>query len=299
MQAAKRREFDLVAAWRFDRFSRDQDQTIIAVFMLKQHNVKVVSVMQPLPDGPIGIMLLSTYQFGARLELDGIRERIDIGKVKRVRSGKLYATAFPKYGYMFADAKKERYIANPDTAPVVQRIFTEYATGGSIRSLRYKLTNDGIPTPAFYLSTHSYYAERWKAGKRSVGKSWRISTLKKILSDSAYMGKLVGLRTKLAPLPIVDPLTGETRFSKRRITRDLDDARRFEYGPDVCSPLISEELFNTVQDRLKENQERASRNIKHPEEVLLRGGLVKCGYCGNSVSPFWNGYSKRPESPCS
>ena len=47
-------KFDILAVWKFDRLSRIQDQSTVAVYQFKQANVGVISITQPLPDGPGG-----------------------------------------------------------------------------------------------------------------------------------------------------------------------------------------------------------------------------------------------------
>jgi site-specific DNA recombinase len=171
IQAAKRREFDLVAVWRYDRFSRDEEQAIIAVHLLKQHGIRLVSVTQSLPDGLPGTVMLARHNFVSAPELQGIRARIAEGKLKRVRSGKLLIASTAKYGYQFVGEKKERYEPHPLTAPVVQRIFDEVVGGKIIRGIAEMLTEEGVPTPSEAMARDGI---RYKGGK--VAFRWRAST---------------------------------------------------------------------------------------------------------------------------
>jgi DNA invertase Pin-like site-specific DNA recombinase len=56
-------------------FPRNQDQQAVAVYQLQRYGVKVISVTQPTPDGPIGTLIRNNYAFAAELELYHIRER--------------------------------------------------------------------------------------------------------------------------------------------------------------------------------------------------------------------------------
>lgn len=283
MAQARKGTFDIVAVWKFDRFSRDQEQTIVAVFMLKQCAVKVVSITQPLPDGPIGTILLSTYQFGARLELDGIRERVQRGKVQRVHKGKLGAMSAPKYGYQFADREtKEKYLPDPITAPIVQRIFADYLAGETIRGIALRLSTEGILTPTKYQQTQG-----WRINARA-GEVWVPATVFKILTDPAYTGHLVGMRKHKFKGPSRNPITGEVKLVEKRQLRPDDDPNRFEYGPDVCPPLISDDVFQAAQQRLLQRREMSSRNLTRPKEVLLRSPIGVCGHCGGGLSAGWH-----------
>lgn len=280
---ARTGRFDIVCVGRFDRFSRIQVQCTVAIYMFREAGVEVYSATEPLPEGAVGEFVRNGIIFAAETELGNIRARTYGGKRSRVHSGKLPPAAYPKYGYQFADNKKERYLPNPQTAPVVHRIFMEYAAGATIRAIEKTLTEEGVPTPYQMLA---------RQGRRTVKRGgeadWYGSTIFNILAETAYAGRLVGFRTTTVRATRIHPITGEKTIIKRKVVRTADDPEAFAYGPDVCPPLVSEELFNAVQERLKTNKERSSRNTKHPGEILLRAGLVRCGYCHGYAVPMWN-----------
>jgi len=112
--------FDTIVVGRYDRFSRSHTQQGAAINELRQVGVEVISATQPVPEGIIGDMLRNQYAFAAELERENMRQRSNSGKMERVRDGKMMPAGAPKYGYMFNDSKtKERYVPNPETAPVV------------------------------------------------------------------------------------------------------------------------------------------------------------------------------------
>ena len=46
---------DMILVWKFSRFARNQEESIVYKSLLKkQHNVEVVSVSEPLSDDPFG-----------------------------------------------------------------------------------------------------------------------------------------------------------------------------------------------------------------------------------------------------
>jgi DNA invertase Pin-like site-specific DNA recombinase len=101
---------DLVAVGRHDRFSRSQTQQAVAIQRLRDLGVEVVSASQPAPKGAIGDMMRNQYAFVAELEREYIREGTSRGKKQRTRENKLPALYAPKFGYMFADENKDRYL---------------------------------------------------------------------------------------------------------------------------------------------------------------------------------------------
>ena len=48
---------DVILVWKFSRFARNQEESIVYKSMLKKDNVEVVSVSEPLVDGPFGSLI--------------------------------------------------------------------------------------------------------------------------------------------------------------------------------------------------------------------------------------------------
>lgn len=276
---ARQGTFDLVCVGRYDRLSRNQQQQAVAIWQFKEHGVEVVSVSQPVPDGAIGDMLRGSYAFAAEFELENIRARTNAGKKARVHSGKLPPMSRPKYGYAFADSNRERYVPHPETADVVRRIFALSASGQTIRGIGKHLNDEHVPTPS-----QMAVADGNGGAYPIAGAGWRSKAIHNILTDSAYLGKLVGFGTKVTTGTRKNPITGAMVTVRRVVKRDANDPAGFAYGPDVCPPLIDDATFQAVQERLKRNKEESSRNLRHPEDVLVRGGIARCAYCNHALS---------------
>jgi site-specific DNA recombinase len=222
---ARAGKFALVAVGRYDRFSRIQGQAAVATYQLKQCGVKVISVTRPVPEGAVGTMMTNMYYFAAELELEYIRARLYTGKRERVRSGKLPPLPYPKYGYQFAGEKKERYVPHPVNADLVRRIFALYGSGQTLRSIANTFTKEGIPTPS-----QSVIADGYAYAGRQVGTYWHPITVRKILMDGAYVGRIVGFKTQYIETTRRLPITGEVVPVVRQIVRDEDDAERVPMG---------------------------------------------------------------------
>ena len=49
---------DVILVWKFSRFARNQEESIVYKSLLKKkHNVDVISVSEPLADGPFGSLI--------------------------------------------------------------------------------------------------------------------------------------------------------------------------------------------------------------------------------------------------
>lgn len=60
----------------------------------------------------------------------------------------------------------------------------------------------------------------------------------------------------------------------------------------VVPPLVTPQEFAAVQERLKLNKRTAARNNRNPEIALLRGGYVRCGYCGWTMHVVYKAVSR-------
>lgn len=48
---------DVILVWKFSRFARNQEESIVYKSMLKKDNVEVISISEPLVDGPFGTLI--------------------------------------------------------------------------------------------------------------------------------------------------------------------------------------------------------------------------------------------------
>ena len=48
---------DYILAWKFSRFARNQEESIVYKSLLRKNNVQVVSISEPLPDGPFAPLI--------------------------------------------------------------------------------------------------------------------------------------------------------------------------------------------------------------------------------------------------
>jgi nitroreductase len=113
---------------------------------------------------------------------------------------------------------------------------------------------------------------------------WNSTTVRLILRQPAYVGRLRGWGITSAFVEELHPISGEIVEKKKQIRRADDDPEVVIFSSDVCPPLVDENTFEAVAMILRRNQEGASRNLRDPESLLLRGGFGICGYCGRYLS---------------
>ncbi len=89
MNAAKKRKFDAVLVWRFDRFARSTRHLINALEEFKNLGIDFVSYQENIDtSSPLGSAIFTIISAVAQLERDIIAERVKAGLRKAVENGK-------------------------------------------------------------------------------------------------------------------------------------------------------------------------------------------------------------------
>lgn len=174
----------------------------------------------------------------------------------------LFLGSEASYGYMKDPNNKHHLVINPETAPVVRRIFDYYLSGIGIADIATILNNEKIKTP------HAY-KNRKPTHKQINIHIWTNSSINKILKNRVYVGDLVqNVQSKL------------NYKSKKKIK--LDESK-WIIVENTHEPIISKEEYNVVLSRDK----RQRKPIKRRDKLLLEN-LVYCKECGGTLSATYN-----------
>src|ERR1700745_991552 len=80
MPAARKRLFDAIVVWRFDRFARSTKHLLLALEEFRSLGIQFVSYQENMDtSSPLGPALLTIVSAVAQLERDLIRERVSAG----------------------------------------------------------------------------------------------------------------------------------------------------------------------------------------------------------------------------
>ncbi len=89
MNDAKKRRFDVVLVWRFDRFARSTKHLILALEEFKNLGIDFVSYQENIDtSSPLGSAIFTIISAVAQLERDIIAERVKAGLRRAVENGK-------------------------------------------------------------------------------------------------------------------------------------------------------------------------------------------------------------------
>lgn len=163
--------------------------------------------------------------------------------VKRMaqKNGEYVGSAAP-YGYRCERVNGVyKLIVEPEAARIVQRIFEEYASGDGIQSIIDGLFEDGVHRISDYRQYRHVYCQN---GEHLH--PWGNSSVRAVLNRNNYYGDLVQRKY-------------ESRFQRGGKGCDRLDESQWIITPDAHEPIISRELFDEVQVRMKMSSEVGRR----------------------------------------
>lgn len=136
-------QFQVIIVWKVDRFGRNREEITFNKYRAKKHNVRVEYVAENLPDSPEAVILESVLEGMAEYYSLQLSQNIQRGFRENAKKCK-YAGGHIPLGYKLD--KDKYFIVDENTAPIVRRIFTMYASGIGIFDIVRELNADGLHT---------------------------------------------------------------------------------------------------------------------------------------------------------
>ena len=272
LEAAERKEFDVVVAEGLDRVTRSLKDVAAIYEWMKYHEV----AMHTAHEGRVTWLHVGFKGTMNAIHLDDMKDKIRRGQRARAEEGRHPSCC--AYGYRLVRGvvdSKGRNInglreINPAPAAVVRRIFEEFATGKSSKAIARDPNSDGIPPPRGAI---------WRMsginGKESRGEG--------ILRNELYRGVLVYNRTRHVINPVtkrrqvkINPESDWIRSSVPHL-RIVDDALWEKVQSMLRQPRKS---HTTTPAKQRAASRRPSRRKSHFHNIQPLTGLVCCGVCG-------------------
>ncbi len=170
------------------------------------------------------------------------------------------------YGYKYDENKK--IIIDEEVKQNVIDIFNLYANGLTMTQIGRKLSQNKVYSPGYYRYLRLGVTYSLGNNKQALTDpyKWGTNTLSKILNNQQYLGHAVNVK-----------LSRANNRPKKKTPTILNNTHE---------PIISEELFNQVQDKLKQSKKF---NISDEDNRLKN--IVRCT-CGHSMtySSQYGGY---------
>nr|DAU66373.1 MAG TPA: integrase [Caudoviricetes sp.] len=158
--------FDTVLVYKLDRLSRSQKDTLYLIEdIFLKNNIEFVSLLENFDTStPFGRAVIGLLSVFAQLEREQIKERMQLGKLGRAKSGKSMMWAKTSYGYNY-NKDTGTMTVNEYEALAVKEIYSSYLAGMSITKLRDKINDEYPKQPA-----------------------WSYRTIRGILANPVYCG---------------------------------------------------------------------------------------------------------------
>ena len=178
-----------------------------------------------------------------------IAKKVTASKQTKRKQGE-YLGSVPPYGFRIEKIGGRRtLVQEPLTSEIVREIFERYASGETVTSIVKWLYEQRIHCPGDYKTYKTVYQQDGQKLRQ-----WRREAIRYLLHNVAYIGNLV---------------------QPGKHMREVITAEH------VHEPLVSEEIFCRVWERLEESSkiQKARSLQKAPMEDMFREVLY-CGECG-------------------
>ena len=140
LKDCSKQAWDIVLVYKLDRFSRNKYEMAMHRKTLRDNGIKLVSAKENIPDSPEGIILESLLEGMAEYYSAELSQKVLRGmRETRIKGNFTGGTLI--YGYK---VENKKILVDENKAPVVKRIFEEYASGKFVKDIIGDLTKDGF-----------------------------------------------------------------------------------------------------------------------------------------------------------
>lgn len=162
----KPKPFEAILLWKFSRFARNREDSIVYKSMLRrQLGIDVISISEPLGDDKTSILMEAIIEAMDEYYSINLAEEVKRGMTEKARRGGLQNT--PPFGYR---VERNVLVPIPEEAALVQAMFQRFAGGEGLFPLAKWLNRLGV-------TTHR-------------GGRFENRTVEYILRNPVYIGKL-------------------------------------------------------------------------------------------------------------
>ena len=210
-----------------------------------------------LETGRLMEILFPSYDVRFIAISDGVDSKIRTIQKAKGERGERVGASLP-YGYMKDPNDSKRIIPDPETAPVVKRIFEMYASGIGMKKICNTLEEEEVLSPSVY----AFNKTGSRSGNPKLDKpfAWSIASVRSMLLNQMYCGDTVNFKTYT-----------KSNKLKKRIKNDPEKVLIFE---NTHEAIVERGLFELVQKHFV-GRKRANGN----GEMDKYAGYLYCAEC--------------------
>lgn len=248
-------EIDMILTKSISRFSRNTQDIIKYVRMLRDRNIAIVFEKENINTLDMnGEMLLTILSSLSQGEVESLSENVKMGLKMKMKRGELVGFN-GCLGYDYHPDTKSITV-NEQEAETVRFIYDMYLQGYGSSTIAKRLTEMGV--------------------KNKLGKvEWHDHGVMGIIKNEKYKGDIL-----LGKTFTVDPI------SKRRLA-NMGEEDRY-YIRDHHESIVSREVWDKADEiRLKRVRPRLMESTGNRERYTRQftfSSMLECGYCGHKLS---------------
>ena len=272
--------FQRILVWKFSRFARNRQDSILYKSMLREEcGIEVISVTEPLSDDPTSILIEALLEAMDEFYSINLSQEVKRGMDERFSRGLPISIA--PFGYSYMDGA---LIVCPEQAVWVKYIFEAYASGATYKQI------------ADELNRHSVYTNR--------GNTFEARAVSYIIHNPVYYGML----RKRTDTKARDSLNVNTPYFYDRNY----ESKSVIYAYGTHPPIVTKELWTQCRLRPKSsnyletsncpkasNCKKNSNHTGKPNPNVQSGtssdyylkGLIFCHSCGRVLVQVNHGYA--------
>lgn len=157
--------FDMILVWKFSRFARNRQDSILYKSMLrKECGIDVVSVSEQLSDDPTAILIEAMLEAMDEYYSINLAQEVKRGMNEKFSRGGVVSA--PPFGYRMGT---EHFEVDGEKAGIVRMIYEAFLNGASYREIAVRLNTMGV--------------------RSNRGNPFENRTVEYILSNPVYLGK--------------------------------------------------------------------------------------------------------------
>jgi DNA invertase Pin-like site-specific DNA recombinase len=205
-----------------------------------------------------GIMLPLKNMINEAYALD-IGRKIKAQLRQAMQAGEYLGTA-PPYGYLKHPENCHRLVIDPETSPIVRKIFEWAYEKTALIEIVRRLNEAGIPTPSCVKKAIGHVTHENPLGKKN---KWQTRTIGWILANGVYTGDMIQGKSKSImhnQIPVDK--------SEWITVRDTHEA------------IVRREMFEAVQVIRKQIATEFAQRKVIPYTPNIFKGKIFCGHCG-------------------
>lgn len=187
---------------------------------------------------------------------------------QKMKAGQ-FLGSFAPYGYLKDPNDKYKFVIDEYAANIVRKIFALFLEGYSVKAICNILEDQNILIPSLYKKKQGFHYRNVKSEQLGVKYNlWSETTVKKILTNEVYIGKLIqGTCKKIS------------YKDKKVVSVPKDEWYIIDNHHEA---IIDAETFYKVQD-LRSKRRICRENQCGEKKVHIFAGKLRCATCGHTM----------------